>query len=238
MLLSVVIPAYRGFEAMRDNIPTLIAFLSEQQIEHEIILVDDGSDDWQLAEQFARENQLRFYRNPVNRGKGAAVRLGMQHATGDFRIFTDVDVPFQLTAFPQFLDTFQQKKADLVVGDRTLPESDYFDKIKTSRKISSRIFSFIVGKVMAGGNFDTQCGMKGFSANAANHIFSVAEVDSFAFDVELLSIAVRKNYRIEPCAVRLRTDQDGSSVSLLKHAFGMLKDLAKIKRNQWSGKYT
>lgn len=222
---------------MRDNIPTLVAFLTEKQIDHEIIVVDDGSDDWEQAAAFATQHHWQFYRNPVNLGKGAAVRLGMQHASGDFRIFTDVDVPFQLDAFPTFLQAFQTAQADLVVGDRTLPESDYFDRIKMSRKISSRVFSFLVGKIMAGGNFDTQCGMKGFSARAADHIFAVAEVNGFAFDVEVLSIAVRKNYLIQPCAVRLRTSQDGSSVSLLRHTFAMLKDLAKIKRNQWAGKY-
>lgn len=236
MQLSVIIPSYKGAEVLRKNVPELIAYLRQKNISSEIIIVDDGSGDNGLTEKVAREMGCLFFANPQNMGKGAAVRNGMLKARGDFRIFTDVDIPFQLDAFDRFLKYLDDKEFDLVIGDRTLPGSSYFTEIPAIRKFGSNVFSFIVGRFVAGGHFDTQCGMKGFRAAAAEDIFSVSRINGFAFDVELLYISLKRNYDIKRLPVVLRC-QEGSSVSVLRHGFGMLIDLNKIKWNQVRGKY-
>ncbi len=236
MLVSIIIPCYKGANSLRANLPLLINYLAEKEFQVEYLVVDDGSIDWEDTKKYATELGAIFLQNQINEGKGAAVRKGMLHAKGDIRIFTDVDIPFQLEAFDAFLDNFENTSSDLVIGDRRMPESEYFAKISNNRKIGSKVFSFIVGVSMGVGKYDTQCGMKGFTREAAESIFSVSKISSFAFDVEVLSIAKSKKMTISCVPVVLR-NQENSSVSLAKHAFGMLIDLCRIKINLLRGKY-
>jgi dolichyl-phosphate beta-glucosyltransferase len=234
--LSVIIPSYNSATVLKNNIPFLKTFLNEKKYTHEIIIVDDGSIDNNLTKQVVDELGCKYLKNPVNMGKGAAVRNGMLHAEGEFRIFTDADIPFEPEAFDVFLKYLDFKEFDLVVGDRTLVQSNYFEEISKARKMGSSWFSFIVGRFVAGGMFDTQCGMKGFRANVANDLFEVGRINSFAFDVEIIYVSLKRNYDIKRLPVSLRS-QEGSSVNMLKHSFSMVIDLFRIKFNHLRKKY-
>ena len=234
--ISIVIPSYRSSEVLKKNLPYLKEFLRERLLDAEVIIVDDGSNDNGVTKQVAEQFQCSYHTYPENRGKGAAVRYGMLHATGRFRIFTDVDIPFENEAFDRFIYYLDFKEFDVVVGDRTLPESSYFTEVSKLRKTGSAIFSFIVGRFVAGGYFDIQCGMKGFRAKAADDLFSVSRIDGFAFDVELLYISLKRNYDIKRLPVILRC-QEGSSVRVIRHGLGMVFDLFRIKWNQVNGRY-
>lgn len=235
-ILSIIIPSYNDARTLHDQLPGLLTYLSMQNIENEIIIVDDGSFSPAETESVARKLGCLFLANKPNQGKGAAVRRGMQHAKGDFRIYTDVDIPFQFESIEKFLHYLKVKEFDVVMGDRTLPESKYFADISPARKIGSAIFSFFVGRFVTTGLFDTQCGLKGFRAEAANDVFSVSSIKGFAFDVEVLYIALKRNYDIKRLPVILRC-QEGSSINLVKHGTSMLLDLFKIKWNHIRGKY-
>ncbi len=234
--LSVIIPSYNSAVVMKNNVPYLINYLKSQKYEFEIIVADDGSLDEGLTKKVAEELGCRYVKNEKNAGKGEAVRKGMLLAQGKFRIFTDADIPFEAEAIDVFLKYLDDKEFDLVVGDRTLVQSSYFGEISKSRKMGSTWFSFIVGRFVAGGMFDTQCGMKGFTANAANDIFGVGKIKGFAFDVEVIYVALKRNYDIKRLPVNLRS-QEGSSVSMLKHGLPMILDLFKIKWNHVNKKY-
>jgi dolichyl-phosphate beta-glucosyltransferase len=236
MYLSIIIPSYKGANTLRNNIPGLLLYLDTKGFSYEVIIVDDGSDDGGATEKVAGELNCRFLKNAENLGKGGAVRNGMLHAEGEFRIYTDVDVPFEYSAFDRFLQYLDAKEFDVVVGDRTLPGAVYFAEISPLRRFGSKVFSFIVGRFVAGGFFDTQCGMKGFRAAVANDLFTVGRINSFAFDVELLYISLKRNYDIKRLPVVLRC-QEGSSVSVVRHGIGMLFDLYRMKWNQVAGKY-
>ncbi|HLG04123.1 MAG TPA: glycosyltransferase [Bacteroidia bacterium] len=237
MTLSIVIPSYKGADSLRQELPGLISWLKSNVDSFEIIIVDDGSDDKGATEKVVKENNCLFIGLARNTGKGGAVRAGMLSAKGDFRIFTDADIPFELDAFETFLHYLRDKEFQIAVGDRTLPESRYFAQIAGARKIGSNVFTFLVGRFVTTGLFDTQCGMKGFTAKVADDLFSVSRLNSFAFDVELLYIALKRNYDIKRLPVRFRGTQDSSSVSLARHAPGMLADLFRIKLNHMRGLY-
>lgn len=237
MEVSIIIPSYKGAEVLANNVPGLISYFKSKNLSYEIIIVDDGSGDNGKTEQVANRLACLFFANERNLGKGAAVRKGMLKAKGKFRIFTDVDIPFEYDAFERFLNYLDEKEFAVVIGDRTLPGSSYFTEISAIRKFGSTIFSFIVGRFVAGGHFDTQCGMKGFRADVAKDLFSVTQINGFAFDVELLYVSLKRNYDIKRLPVVLRC-QEGSSVSVVWHGIGMLFDLFKIKWNQINGTYT
>jgi len=236
VFLSVIIPSYQGADILKRNIPGLIHYLKEKRIQSEIIIVDDGSDDSGATEDIAGQLQCKFLKHEKNLGKGAAVRNGMLAAEGEFRIYTDVDVPFEYDAFERFVNYLKVKEFDMVIGDRTLPGSRYFVDISRLRVITSKLFSFIIGRFIIGGYFDSQCGMKGFRAAAANDLFSVSKVNGFAFDVELLYVALKRNYDIKRLPVVLKC-QEGSSVRVIRHGLGMLMDIFAIIWNQRMGSY-
>ncbi|MGZ3864928.1 MAG: glycosyltransferase [Bacteroidia bacterium] len=234
--LSVIIPSYNSAAVLKNNLPYLINYLKEKKYDFEILVVDDGSNDNGVTKKVAEELACIYLCNEKNTGKGESVRKGMLAATGRFRIFTDADIPFNAEAIEQFLYYLDQKEFHLAIGDRTLTESSYFNSKSGLRNTASKAFSFFVGRFVAGGMFDTQCGIKGFRAEVAKDIFSVSRVKGFTFDVELLYIALKRNYDIKRLPVTLRS-QEGQSVKLLLHSFTMMVDLMKIKFNHLGKKY-
>ena len=234
--VSLIIPCYNGAKTVQNNLPQFMEYLNTKGYSYEVIIVDDGSEDPSETEAVAQSLNCRFIGLPHNKGKGGAVKAGMLEAKGEFRIFTDVDIPFEYENFDQFLEYLNEKEFHVVVGDRTLPESKYFTEISKLRKFGSNVFSFIVGRFVVGGHFDTQCGMKGFRKEVAEDIFSLTRIPSFAFDVEVLYISLKRNYDIKRLPVQLRM-QEGSSVRVIAHGMGMVVDLFKIKMNQLGGKY-
>jgi dolichyl-phosphate beta-glucosyltransferase len=235
--LSMVLPTFNGAPVIAKHVPTLQQYLRHLGISFEIVVADDGTEDLGATAEVAARLGCRYVRNPVNQGKGAAVRRGMLAARGDFRIFTDHDVPYDLTTIGRFLHYLDDKEYHFVAGDRTLSESSYFTSVPLLRRAGSHLFATLVGRFVAGGWFDTQCGIKGFRGHVADDLFSVARVDRFAFDVELFYIALKRNYDIKRLPVRLRV-QEGSSVRVLRDGAAMLRDLGTIRFHQLVGHYS
>lgn len=225
-MTSIIIPAYNSSHILKKNLPPLISFLNEKKIESEIIVIDDGSDDFETTKKICTELNCRFLFHEKNLGKGAAVRKGMLFAKGDFRIFTDADIPFQydaITALIQYLHEF-----DMVIGDRTLPQSDYFSHISCKRFWASRFFSFLTEKLLTRNFCDTQCGLKGFNAKTAIEIFSSIKINGYAFDAELIYFAMKKNYSIKKIPVNFR-NSEGSGAGIFRDGIKMFFDVLRIK---------
>jgi len=235
-MLSIVIPSYRGGAILAKNLPGFIAFLKKESIEHEIIIVDDGSADHGETRDLALALGCRFCQHAKNKGKGAAIRTGMLAAQGEYRLFIDADIPFVYDAILRFLYYLDFKEFDIVIGDRTLPESVYFEKITPLRKVFSKVFSFFVARFVTGGFFDTQCGLKAFRGKVAQDIFSVTRIQRFSADIEILYVALKRNYDIKRLPVKLRFNE-GSSVRLITDSLIMVMDLFRIRWNYTLGRY-
>lgn len=227
-MLSIIIPSYKGAKSLNEELPEFMAHLKSDGIAFEIIIVDDGSEDGGETEKVAKKYNCIFLCNEKNAGKGEAVRKGMLYSKQDYRIFTDADIPFNHDAIKNFLYYLKEYEFDIVVGDRTLEESIYFEDVSALRKFASKIFTFIVGRFITTGNFDTQCGLKGFRGHIADDVFSVSQLKGFTLDVELIYIALKRNYNIKKLPVILRKNES-SSVNVIKHSLTMLVDLFRIK---------
>jgi dolichyl-phosphate beta-glucosyltransferase len=234
--LSIIIGSYNSYEALSRNLDVLLDYLKTKTFSYEVIIVDDGSTDNDLTKNISEKKACIYLKNETNLGKGAAIRNGMLNANGEYRIFTDADIPYDPLIIDTFLRYLDFKEFHMVVGDRTLGETNYYDDVKMVRSWASKIFAFIVGRFIAGGMFDTQCGIKGFRAEIAEDIFSVARIDGFAFDVEAFYIALKRNYDIKRLPVKLRS-QDGKSVNVVKNSILMLLDIPKILLNYYTNKY-
>jgi len=236
IVLSVVLPSFHGSEIIRSRVPSFTKYLDGLGITYEIVVADDGSEDRGKTAEAAEQCGARCVALPKNRGKGAAVRAGMLAARGAYRIFTDVDIPYEHETIEKILWYLDVKEYHLVVGDRTLEKSSYYTKVSAVRNIASHVFSGFLGRFTVGGWYDTQCGIKGFCAAVAEDLFGVAQIDRFAFDVELLYVALKRNYDIKRIPVTLECNET-SSVNVLSDGLTMVKDVGRIRWNQLRGLY-
>jgi len=235
--ISIILPCYRAAELAIQSAQRLSAALARSQYRVEILVVDDGGKDiapiWPWAAEHA---QIRLIQLHSNKGKGGAVRAGMLAAKGDVLIFTDVDLPYELDLFEAVAQLVLKRGFHGVIGDRTLSGSSYALELTWKRRLASAVFSIIVGRLVTGGFFDTQCGLKGFRADVAQELFRLGRIDRFAFDVELIYLCLIHKLDIKRIPVRLQCNET-SSMRLFTDSLCMFCDLLSIKVHSMAGTY-
>ena len=228
-IISIVVPAFNEEARILSSLKALARFCDAHFQHYEIVCVDDGSTDntWDLITGVKEIPFIRPLRLLKNQGKGHAVKHGMLNARGEFRFFTDADLPYHPEAFEDALRAFDAHACDIVSGDRNLTESIAGVKVYSVRRIAGRIFSAIVNRLIRIDASDTQCGFKGFTANAAVEIFSQLEICGYAFDVEIFALA--QQLRLKVCRVPVTLiKQAGSKIRLIRDPFWMVIDLLRI----------
>jgi len=235
MELSIIIPMYNEAAIAETCVRTLASAMEKASISCEILFSDDGSTDdcAAIVEKTARELvftgvDIRVVRAERNRGKGHAVRLGMQAAQGDFCVFTDCDLAYGTDVIAAMANRMKSSPADVLIGSRAIAEDGYAGYTLT-RRLASKAYVRLLA-LSAGFRYtDSQCGIKLFRREAAKNIFSHAETDGWAFDFELLLLAEKFGYTIEEHPVTVLNHRE-SKIHLLRDSIKMAGDIRKIKK--------
>lgn len=228
MKISLVIPAFNESEIITDTIRTAQDYLDRFFDDYELIIVNDGSTDCtkNLAENEAGEH-TRVISYEKNLGKGGAVRTGMLAADGDFIFYTDADLAYGFEPISHAFKLLSETETDAVFGTREIDNSSYGD-YPFIRRFASKCFSKLT-MLLAGMHYDTQCGFKGFSHDAAQKVFSKCCINGFSFDFEALMLFDALGFQAVEIPVRIINHRE-SKVKVLRDSTKMFSDILKIRR--------
>src|SRR5437016_10160058 len=187
---SVVIPCFNEAARIGETLRLTLDYLTANAPESELIVVNDGSTDATAA--IARERlkdariETRLLENFPNRGKGAAVRSGLLAAQKPIGLFFDADLSTPLEETPKVIGPIANGEVDIAFGSRALNRRLIGNRQPWRREQAGRIFNLIVRAATGLPFWDTQCGFKAFRLEVCRPILESAQIEGFAFDVELL----------------------------------------------------
>ena len=203
-MLSVIMPAY-GLEAVIAKNLATVSRLLDGRIPFEILPVDDGSTD-RTAEEIRRAAaadpaHIRPVFVKVNAGKGNALKRGFEASSGTHILLLDGDLDLSPNLIPTFFEVMAREKAAIVIGSKRHRDSkiDY----PWHRRLSSMVYYTLVRILVGLPVSDTQVGMKLFVREALKWSFDRMLVKAFAFDLEVLSIANARGYRVAEAPVEM-----------------------------------
>ncbi|MGE5392308.1 MAG: dolichyl-phosphate beta-glucosyltransferase [Candidatus Saccharibacteria bacterium] len=240
--LSVVIPAYNEENRIEDTLHAVDAYLEKQNYGYEILVVDNGSKDKTVEvvkrlEATTVQNAHILEQPPIVPGnnKGNAVKKGIMESQGEYVVFMDADNATPISEIEKFWPALESG-IEVVIGSRyvdptTVKIHQPFYKVALSRMSNILIQTVLIPHIK-----DTQCGFKAFRTSAAKEIFKHITIFSWAFDMELLAIALKLSYRIKE--VPVSWEEHGGSHVPLKAYVQSLLDLFRIKWNALTGKYS
>lgn len=238
-MISVIIPVYNYGQLIKDTALRLVNFFKNQPEPYEVIFVNDGSSDdtaKYLGEIAGQEPNIKVINLQHNQGKGVAVKEGILASQGDYVIFTDADLPYDLRSVNSFANKIKNGY-DVVLGSRNFLNSGQVLHYGFFRKVASYIFAKLANTVILGNTSTTPlCGFKGFSRQSARVIFSRTIMAGFCFDVEVICLARKLKYKITEEPVTLVSNAE-TTISFKRGCsifFDLFKFCVKVilKRNK------
>jgi len=233
--LSLVVPAYNEEFRIAESMQRIGAYLASRPCRTEVIAVDDGSNEPGRLALAAAVAALpggvagRIVHHQTNRGKGAAVRTGALAAAGDYVAFIDADLatpPADLTALLEALDS----GADVAVGVRRQPDgTDMRNRRGPARRFAGYAYAWVTQRLLMPDVADSQCPLKAFRRDAAQRLFGLQRIETWAFDAELLFLAHKLGLRVHQVPVTWHA----VAGSRLRLSLSTALELVNLLRIRW-----
>lgn len=206
--LSIVMPFFRLADSVAGNLHEVADLFEAHGVLTELVPVDDGSGDG--TDEILRSFDGNAYRFvtirpvvcPKNGGKGAALRAGFAASTGCYVMLLDGDLDINPKQTPLFFESLVKNHADIVVGSKRHPLSVV--QYPWHRRIVSAVYFALVRLAVGLPITDTQTGMKLFRREVLGAALDRMLVKTYAFDLELLSIAASRGAKIAEAPVVIR----------------------------------
>lgn len=200
--LSVIIPAYNEAKRLPLTLVDIDKHLKNTDFSYEIIVVDNNSTDAtsEIVKRFSHliEN-LKLIECPIP-GKGVAVKKGMLEADGKIRLFMDADNSTSIDQFNKMIPYFNEG-FQIVIGSRDIEGAKLTPPQPWHKRIAGNLGNLFIQFMLLPGIWDTQCGFKAFTEEAAEKIFPLIKIGRWGFDVEILALAKKFGCKIKEIPV-------------------------------------
>lgn len=209
MLLSIIIPVYNEKSTVEEVIDKVLRI--NLPCEKEIIVVDDGSNDGTAEVLRLQETKItRLYSNPVNVGKGAAVRIGLSFAKGDIILLQDADLETNPNEYLQLLQPIFDGKTSVVYGSRFLKPNK---KIAHTRRFANFFLTSLTNLLYRAKLTDMETAYKVFTSDAVKKL--KLQANKFEIEPEITAQICRLGYEIieVPISYNPRTILEGKKIN-------------------------
>jgi glycosyltransferase involved in cell wall biosynthesis len=241
--LSVIIPVYNEAATLREIIRRVgsvdvvvpVRFGPHAQdgqpisLDREIVVVDDGSQDGsrRITQEEADAGRVRAFYHAVNQGKGAAVRTGFQHATGDFFIVQDADLEYDPREYQALLLPMLEGRADVVYGSRFRggPTKTMFFAHMLGNRFLTLVTNVLYDTIIS----DMETGYKCFRAEVIRDVPLRAR--GFEFEPEVTAKMLKRGHRIYevPISYTGREFEEGKKIKPWEDGLRALWTLVKYR---------
>lgn len=224
MNLTVLIPVYNEIHTIEE----ILKRVKAQELADEILLVDDGSTDGtrEILKGMDGDGPVRVIMHDKNRGKGAAVRTGFNHARGDVILIQDADLEYDPRDYPILLKPIQEGLAEVVYGSRFLggPRGTSMYWHMVANKLLTFMTNILYDTILS----DMETGYKVFRRSVIEGMPLHAR--RFEFEPEFTAKILKRKYRIYevPISFAPRDYDEGKKIGM-KDAFEAIWALLKYR---------
>lgn len=196
MKLSVIIPVYNEI----NTIGEILTRVLEVDLPKEVIVVDDFSTDgtraflkqWEREGKRESKNEVRIVYQPINMGKGAALRTGFKEAMGDIVLIQDADLEYEPQEYPKLLEPIRDGRADAVYGSRFLGTPRRV--LMFRHTLGNKLLTFLSNLCTDLNLTDMETGYKVFKREVLDHLH--LKSNRFGFEPEVTAKIAKMGYRI------------------------------------------